>query len=149
MLTMETSRWLNKITSSHCMLHEKSSGINPNFLKLDSKSRPKYYLLGYGNPFLALFLVFNAFLDHQKLNNSSFGVLRMMTLSSEKAFMLTLITDEEQQIKSLLCRSEVPLNEVEHHYDFEQHYRRVIIVDKYIVLLSPRKIQFQTEQGVK
>jgi len=133
-LTMETSRWLNKITSSHCMLHEKSSGINPNFLKLDSKSRPKYYLLGY---------------DHQKFNDSSFGVLRMMTLSSEKAFMLTLLTNEEQQIKSLLCRSEVPLNEVEHHCYFEQHYRRVIIVDKYIVLLSPRKIQFQTDQGVK
>jgi hypothetical protein len=105
-LTMETSRWLNKITSSHCMLHEKSSGINPNFLKLDSKSRPKYYLLGY---------------DHQKINDSSFGVLRMMTLSSEKAFMLTLLTNEEQQIKSLLCRSEVPLNEVEHHCYFEQH----------------------------
>lgn len=88
-------------------------------------------------------------LDHQKVNDSSFGVLRMMTLSSEKAFMLTLLTNEEQQIKSLLCRSEVPLNEVEHHCYFEQHYRRVIIVDKYIVLLSPRKIQFQTDQGVK
>lgn len=147
---METSRWLNKITSSHCMLHEKSSGINPNFLKLDAKSRPKYYLLGYGNYHRQLFFdIFNPFLDHQKFNDSSFGVLRMMTLSSEKAFMLTLLTNEEQQIKSLLCRSEVPLNEVEHHCYFEQHYRRVIIVDKYVVLLSPRKIQFQTDQGVK
>lgn len=134
-LTMETSRWLQKITSSQCMLHEKSLGINPNFLKLESKSRPKYYLLGY---------------DHQKLqNNLSFGVLRLMTLTTQKAIILTLITDEKQQVKSLLCRSEVRRDDVEHHVYFEQHYRRAIVVDNYIVLLSPRKIHFQAENGWK
>ena len=69
---METSRWLNKITSSHCMLHEKSSGINPNFLKLDSKSRPKYYLLGYGKLSFVLFYVFNALFRPSKIKQLVF-----------------------------------------------------------------------------
>ena len=135
-LTYETSRWRQKITSSHSLLAEVSPEIDPKWIlgAQDWQIR----LLGF---------------DHQKLNptSKSFSVLRILTCTANKAVILTLALDSNKRLKKLIARSEIRKHNIESYIQSdvlaEEKNAHVIIVEKYVALYEQATLQFKDQNG--